>query len=413
MADAPRSDLIFDGGCPDCGRRQVRLPFAPVPIPDDFDWSGRDYEHFRRVMLEELAAADPGRTRWTNSDLEVVLTEALAAPLDRSSHAIDAAFFQRFLGTASWPFAIVRLLQQIDGVDAAADGVGRRLSLREAERLGFTSAAVTRRDALMAALTAHPQLIGLAKAAGLAVIGTTLALFREEDLANALMTCPVVATASVASRMEKGRRVYAARVLLDPSELRLIDTAGEIADPARFDDQELFDEFKTWYDTRDELAVPPRVLEVGAGAISDADFSGLTVRTALERALQPFLPLAADLRLADGRTAGLYLRLCVKVAANRFRSEMAAAVREALTAFFAPRDWPFGRVLYESDLIDALSTVDGVEGVLISRMQIVGRPQLGTAMVAPRADEALRFAFDNAFSADGYLVLDIRGARAG
>jgi hypothetical protein len=406
MAETPRSVLVWDDGCPDCGHREVRLPLPPVPVADDFDWSGRDFEHFRRVMLEELAAADPGRTRWTKSDLEVVLVEALAAALDRTSHAIDVAFHQRFLGTAEWPFAIVRLLAQIDGVDAAAEAIERRLSQREAVRLGFGDPAIPRRDALMAALTGHSELIGFAKAAGLSVVGTTLALSRPDDLVDALRTCPVVSEASAVATLQKGRQTYLVSVLLDPPSLRLHDRAGEVDEPEQT-------EFRFWYDARDALAVPPGLPEVGAGEIDAGVFAAMTIRTALERAVGPFLPQGADLRLADGRTVGLYLRLCIRAAANRYRSEMDSAVRQALAAFFAPREWPFGRTLFESDLIEALSAIDGVEGVVISRMQMVGRPQSGTALVAPKPDEALRFVFDNPQSGDGYLVLEIRGARTG
>ncbi|MDJ0841872.1 MAG: hypothetical protein QNK37_35545 [Acidobacteriota bacterium] len=79
MAENPRITLDFRKGCPDCGERLVVLPEPLPPVGDDFDWLLRDYDGFRMFMMEELAARFPERTRWTTADMEVVLTEVLAA----------------------------------------------------------------------------------------------------------------------------------------------------------------------------------------------------------------------------------------------------------------------------------------------------------------------------------------------
>lgn len=59
MATDPLATLRFDGLCPDCGRRQADLPDALPELGDDFDWDQRDYDGFRLVMLQGLAARFP------------------------------------------------------------------------------------------------------------------------------------------------------------------------------------------------------------------------------------------------------------------------------------------------------------------------------------------------------------------
>ena len=80
MAADPVPELLFDGRCPDCGRRQVDLPDLLPEVGDDIDWDQRDYDGFRLFMLQELAARFPERRRWTPADVEVALVEVLAFP---------------------------------------------------------------------------------------------------------------------------------------------------------------------------------------------------------------------------------------------------------------------------------------------------------------------------------------------
>ena len=126
MAEDPKSTLLFQGTCPDCGERQVELP-APLPeIGDDFDWQVRDFDSIRRFMLEELAARFPERTRWTAADMEVVLVEALAAVLDQLSDMVDRVGAEAYLESARRPESVRRLLKLI-GYDAL--GLAQRLGL--------------------------------------------------------------------------------------------------------------------------------------------------------------------------------------------------------------------------------------------------------------------------------------------
>src|SRR5258707_474621 len=117
MADAPLATLVFNGSCPDCGERRVVLP-SPLPAAgDDFDWRTRDYDSFRRFMLEELFARFPERDRWTDGDVEVVVVEAMAAVLDQLSDMADRVAGEAYLETARRPQSVRRLLKLI-GYDA-------------------------------------------------------------------------------------------------------------------------------------------------------------------------------------------------------------------------------------------------------------------------------------------------------
>ena len=143
MARLPDPELIFDGTCPDCGTRAARLPL-PIPgVEDDFDWKARDYDSFRLFMMQELASRFPDRRRWTAADMEVVIVEALAAGLDRASHALDRVQGERFIDSARRPGSVRRLLKLIGWeVDPATVR-----DLRDAEIARLMSAGLPEEDA--------------------------------------------------------------------------------------------------------------------------------------------------------------------------------------------------------------------------------------------------------------------------
>ncbi|MHC4180869.1 MAG: hypothetical protein ACYSWU_25495, partial [Planctomycetota bacterium] len=113
MAQTPQSRLIFEEGCPDCGRREVALPDPLPTVGDDFDWLQRDYDSFRLAMLEELAARFPERHKWSPADMEVVLIEAISVVLDQLSDMLDRVHGEAFLETARRPESARRLLSFI------------------------------------------------------------------------------------------------------------------------------------------------------------------------------------------------------------------------------------------------------------------------------------------------------------
>ena len=63
MAELARPRLAFDRSCRACARRDVPLPPALPGVGDDFDWLVRDFDGFRRFMLEDLAARFSEHTR--------------------------------------------------------------------------------------------------------------------------------------------------------------------------------------------------------------------------------------------------------------------------------------------------------------------------------------------------------------
>ena len=118
MAGTLQLDLTFHppisiAGKRDCGTRTAIMPTSLPRVGDDFVWEARDFDGFRMVMLEELAARFPERTRWTPADLEVVLVEVLAWALDQLSDMLDRVTAEAYLETARRPESVRRLLSLI------------------------------------------------------------------------------------------------------------------------------------------------------------------------------------------------------------------------------------------------------------------------------------------------------------
>lgn len=411
MAERPVPVLEFlADGCPDCGRRRIVPLRDPVPVPDDFDWTARDFEGFRRVMLEDLAAADPERLRWTEADQELAIVEVLAAGLDRASHGLDALFAERFVALARIPASLVRLLTMIDGIDPAHAAVRAELTPPERQAHGFDGGDRIR--PLVAALTARPQLMDVARAAGLAGLGEIRSFITLEDLADFLATCPIIARAETRHRMAGGFGIYEAVTLLTETGLRLHDRVDEIG-PHRA-------AFTEWIMAVRSRAIPPGQSVHPLLLLTPAALAGFTLRTAIARVTAPLLPLGTELRLLDGRRVGVFIRLCVEVAASFYRSEVEAEVRAVLSAapgrLFDPVHFGFGDVLYLSDIEEALMAVPGVTGVIVNRLQIAGRPgteATATGVLRPGRDEALTLDPVSPSSETGYVLLSLQGGQVG
>lgn len=411
MADRPIAALEYlPDGCPDCGRRRVRLPSDPVAVPDDFDWSVRDFEGFRRVMLEDLAAADPERQRWTEADMELVLIEVLAAGLDRASHALDTVFAERFVATARMPRSLVLLLKMIDGIDLSVAAVKAELTGKERSKYGFegSSSAI---DALEAALTARPQLMDVARAAGLSDLTSIQSFITLDDLANFLKSCPLIAQVQLRWRMEAGFGVYEAVTLLTEPERRLHDQVSEFT---------AADALIAWAIGERDRAVPPNQSQHPMLLLDETTLPNFSLRSATTRIVSPLLPIGTSLRLIDGARVGVFIRLCVHVQASFYQTEVETAVRHVLSTasgqLFDPANYGFGDVLYLSDVQEALMAVPGVEGVLMNRLQVAGRPAsdaTASGILRPGIQEALTLDPDNPSSETGYVVLELRGGQVG
>lgn len=101
--DPPLSqvDFSFKTDCPtgfDCADDGT-CPPALTPAPQ-LDYLAKDYESFRRLMLDRMAATMPAWIERNPADLGVTLVELLADAADRLSYFQDAVATEAYLGTA-------------------------------------------------------------------------------------------------------------------------------------------------------------------------------------------------------------------------------------------------------------------------------------------------------------------------
>lgn len=91
----------FKVDCPsdfDCAPAEApRAPRGEEPV---IDYLSRDYQGFRRLMLDRMSLLAPGWTERNAADLGVTVVEALAHVADGLSYAQDAAATEAYLGTA-------------------------------------------------------------------------------------------------------------------------------------------------------------------------------------------------------------------------------------------------------------------------------------------------------------------------
>jgi hypothetical protein len=347
MAQNPATILTFEGRCPDCAERRVVLPLPLPSSGDDFDWLVRDYDSFRRFMLEELAARSPERTRWTAADLEVVLVELLAAVLDQLSDMADRVAQEAYLETARRPESLRRLLSLI-GYDAAA-AAGLEDDLRGTPN-GETAAAKLER-----LWSRDPTLMDAARLAGPRAIHTQRRMVTVDDYALRLTDHPLVSRASAWSVWTGSwQTVRVAVVLWNDS---ILDKTG-LAYPADIRQQVI--EFHRLHD----LPLPPWSPDPP------------TIRTLLHPYLEALRMAGQEVILQDAIPIGIKMFLSVRVRDNYFASEVRNAVLEALgTApggFFAPGRLGFGEDVYASDIFQALMALDGVENVCLNRFKRFG-----------------------------------------
>ena len=136
-------DFSFKVDCPsdfDCA------PVCPPPAPPGpdvpFDYRARDYQGFRRLLLDRLTALVPGFSGDSAADFTATLVEALAYDADQTSYRLDWVGTEAFLGTARSRASLRRHARLVDyaigegssarafiqfdltpGIGAAADGL--------------------------------------------------------------------------------------------------------------------------------------------------------------------------------------------------------------------------------------------------------------------------------------------------
>ena len=392
MADNPKTRLSFEGRCPDCAKRQIDLP-PPLPVVgDDFDWMVRDFDSFRRFMLEELAARFPERTRWTPADMEVVLLEVLAAVLDQLSDMADRVAAEAFLETARRPESVRRLLGLI-GYDAAtaAGLVDDSSDMENGE---------TREEKLERLWRQNRVLMDMARQEGPRAIHTQRRMVTVEDYANRLKEHPLVLRAHAWSEWSGSWTTIRVAVVL-------------------------------WNDSlldQDELNYPIEL----QGMVNNFHFKhGLwplvwepesppTIRTALRSCLDAYRMLGQEVVLEDVLPVGIKMSLSIRVADNFFRSEVRHAVQDALGTgpggFFEPGRLGFGDDLFAGDIFQVVMSLDGVENVCLNRFKRFGDHYPDQADTGQIVLEELEIAVCNNDPANperGFYNLSLHGGRKG
>ena len=391
MAETPVPELIFEGICPDCGRRQVDLP-DPLPrVGDDFDWRVRDYDGFRLFMLEELAARFPERTRWTPADMEVVLVEQLAALLDQLSDMLDRVAGEGYLETARRPDSVRRLLGLI-GYDA----------VRMAQAHGEIDDTETDPATLNALLERYwfgnPRAMELARRAGPREIFTQRRMVTLDDYANRLEDHPLVLRA--AAWQEWSGSWFTVRAAVVNWNNTSLDASG-VSYPLK-----LQGEVEVFHEERG-VCVPDWSATPG-------------IRSILRPYLDAYRMAGQEVLLEDAVPVGISLSLSVRVKPDYFQSEIRDSVKQALGTgaggFFEPGRLRFGEDLHVSDIIQTLMTLDGVAHVCINRFKRIGSQypdQAESGRIELKGIEVAVCDNDPVHPARGYYRLVLHGGRLG
>ena len=109
-------DIDFKLDCPAPGDCLPACPQSDTPAPSSarFDYRTRDYETFRRQILDRMAELVPGFVEDDPVDLTTTLVEALAARADQLSYRLDWVGTEAFLGTARSRAALARHARLMD-----------------------------------------------------------------------------------------------------------------------------------------------------------------------------------------------------------------------------------------------------------------------------------------------------------
>lgn len=108
-------DFSFKVECPsefDCKPNDI-CPPESLPAPD-ISYLAKDYESFRRLMLDRLAFTLPQWSERHASDLGIALVEVLAYAADHLSYYQDAVTTEAYLGTARRRTSVRRHVRLLD-----------------------------------------------------------------------------------------------------------------------------------------------------------------------------------------------------------------------------------------------------------------------------------------------------------
>ncbi|MBS0527752.1 MAG: putative baseplate assembly protein [Proteobacteria bacterium] len=179
-------DFSFKVECPadfDCAGRPLCPPVvAPKP---DIDYLAKDYQGFRRLMLDRLNLLVPGWTERSAADIGVMLVELLAYAADNLSYRQDAIANEAYLATARRRVSVRRHARLVDyfmheGCNARAfihfEVVGQAIALAQGTEL------LTRTPKLPPVVAPDSQARRDAISAGALVFETAHAAILDERL---------------------------------------------------------------------------------------------------------------------------------------------------------------------------------------------------------------------------------------
>ncbi|GAA2753170.1 baseplate J/gp47 family protein [Kitasatospora cinereorecta] len=158
-------DCAGDG---DCSTGGADLP-EDVPPEPRFDYRTRDWEGFRRLMLDRMSVLVPGFREDDPVDLTTTIVEALAYRADQQSYTLDWVGTEAFLDTARTRASVTRHARLLDY--APGEGASARTFISvsftpdspagEGYRLRAGSPVLPRAQALVAAVAAadYPGLL--------------------------------------------------------------------------------------------------------------------------------------------------------------------------------------------------------------------------------------------------------------
>jgi hypothetical protein len=374
VAEEPTVTLSFGGGCPDCGQRTAVLPAELPHVGDDFDWSVRDYDGFRTLMLEELTAAFPERSRWTSADLEVVIVEALAAALDQLSDMLDRITAEAYLETARRPQSVRRLLHFI-GYDPE-----READLTTPE--------------LLADWKRNPTNMEAARRAGPRAVQEEHRMVTASDYGAMIEAHPVVSRATAWAQWGGAwSTMRIATIAWD--ELTKLDDVGV-----------------AW------SALAPAIADFNER--HGVEGVPLTAATSMRAVLAPYLDrfrmAGQEAVLEDAGVVPIAMSISVQVGSDYFQSEVRDEVRARLFAFFAPGQLRFGQNVYESDIVKLLTAIEGVEDACLNRFKRLGSQypdDTAAGVLAIGNVEIASCVNDPADPGRGYYRLALHGGRRG
>ena len=108
-------DFTFKIECPSDYDCADTTPCPPVPRPrPDIDYLARDYQGFRRLMLDRLSLLVPGWQERSAADLGVTLVELLAYAADNLAYRQDAIANEAYLATARQRISVRRHTRLVD-----------------------------------------------------------------------------------------------------------------------------------------------------------------------------------------------------------------------------------------------------------------------------------------------------------